>query len=153
MLFFWALGGSGTAPNFLWIPFLSNGYYRRLGVPLVLFGLIALNFHSWIPLLSILAVAVGGFGYGIPSPAPGMAWDDKGSLIGRFVYWHICNQNEKLSTIVTRAIVSTVLALKWLSLVFINLPIYLISSVALIIGIPIIVNSPIQGELIIKIGK
>ena len=133
----WAMGG-------------ATGYdknLRRIGVPLVICGLCALNKWSWIPLISILPFwGCNTIGYGVPSwNGPGGTMDDEGAPLGRFWY-KIFNNGvitpnpiaENKADLFTRITVGVVTAASMISLVFLNTPFWVIGAIVLIVVYPII---------------
>lgn len=97
--FLWAYTGWG-----------ASKLYRRLGVPLLCGGIVALVYHSLIPLISVpLAFGVLSIGYGIPTTQP----PDEGSLLGQ-VCFELSNKNERLAEIYCRTTIYTLLAIAFI---------------------------------------
>jgi len=136
----WAWGGAdGT--SLIW---------RRLGVPVTVCGLIALNQLSWISLCSMpFAFFVLTFGYGIPSwNGPNNTMDDEGSTIGKWVYIKAKGSltgpdaiAEKQATSLTRAILGAMFGLAMLPLIFFNVIPYIIGTALLILLYPFVVEA------------
>ena len=66
-------------------------------------------------------------GYGIPSTQP----YDEGSFLGKLGYG-IAGGNEKVANVITRLIYESLLALCFIYIAFINLPVYILYVISLI---------------------
>lgn len=123
--FLWAFGGAeGT----------SKGW-RRVGVPLVLCIFCAIASMKWYPLLSIgPLIGVLSMGYGIPDGT------DEGSWLGRLIYTTIGHFNDEESTNIVRAIIGVLIAIAMISLAWVSLFGWIIGSVLIIVGYPLIVK-------------
>jgi hypothetical protein len=98
--FLWALTGSESKWN--------SKLWRRLVVPVVCAGLVALVYKSWVPMISVpLASAVLHLGYGIPDKT------DEGSWLGRLCLVYM-GGDEKKANLLCRAIIYTLLALAFI---------------------------------------
>ena len=108
----WRLGGE------------YNKLYRRLGVPLLVGGLLTLLYSNILLLLVVPgAFGVLCIGYGIPSV------NDSGSFLGKLVYGWV-KQKEALATVFTRYILGLLMMVAMLPLAFVNLPHYLFVLIA-----------------------
>ena len=132
--FLWALGGADK-----W-----NKNWRRLGVPIVICGLIALNQWSLLPLISIIPFHMTlRIGYGVPCGT------DLGSDLGRWwtealtplkkPYSAITKEQMTQIDLFVRGTVACLIGISMLSLAFINLPNYLLSVLYLTILVPVVV--------------
>lgn len=130
----WAMGGAEK----------SDKNYRRVGVPVVICGAIAIMQLNVLPLASILPFHLAlRLGYGVPDGT------DMGSDLGR--WWAIklgipapfrnitVAQMDKVDIFV-RGTIALLMAITMLPLAFINLPQYLLSAILLTIGMPLAVR-------------
>lgn len=137
--FFWALGGASG----------SYKAWRRIVCPLLICGSVAVNKWGLWPLISLpLTFLVLSTGYGIPSwNGPGGSQDDKGSMLGRFCYYALCNgpdmkdlKAERCATVKTRAILAILFGLAMVSLCAYSWVYWVVGVVVLTILIPTIVS-------------
>ena len=113
-------------------------YWRKIGIPALLCGSLALVCHHWLPLVSSpLVFGVTCIGYGIPSFANG-TMDDKGSALGNFVYFKIIDDNN-LATIITRGIVGLAMMTAFLPLAWVGIVGYLVAGGIMVVGFPMVV--------------
>lgn len=99
----WALGGA------------EGGWsgYRRLGVPCVLAGSLAIVTRNHWCLASILpAFGLTSCGYGLPTIAPGRPDNDEGSVLGLF-FWKLTGGKEWLTNLLTRGLIMSGLFLSF----------------------------------------
>jgi len=128
---------------------------RRLGVPAALCILLSISLRSYIPFSLFLPyLLILTIGYGIPTPAPGKPWDDKGSWLGRLVYYSIGMKKEFLSG----KIVHIILAMLWAdaSIVlafYFNWLDWKVMYIMLVLGIALLARKMIKGLTCITIAQ
>ena len=122
--------------SFLWAWAGADGtskIWRRLGVPVVICGLIAIAKLTWIPLISVLPLwGVLSIGYGIPDDG------DEGSWLGRF--WFKKFNDDVMATIFTRGTLALLFGLVLVPLAWISIIWWLIGTVALTLLVPVAVE-------------
>jgi len=108
--------------------------WRRLGVPFVFTMLAWLStgqafvLYTFIPMWAVLTI-----GYGIPTfQGPGGVPDDKGSVLGRWIYYNLASQQEETATLYTRAVIAVLIAITCIPLGFINYTGWAIGSILLV---------------------
>lgn len=129
--FLWALGGAkGTSLG-----------WRRFGVSIALCSILSIASQTWIPFICFLPL-LGAISlpYGIPTfHGPDGSCDDKGSIIGRFIYYNIADEIEDLANSYTRLFIGVLMALAMLPLAWIDFYGWLMGAIILPIGYALIV--------------
>ena len=119
----WAMGGASD----------YDKNWRRLGIPTVLCGLLILNLHNLVLLVSWpLMFGVLTMGYGIPG------YNDEGSWLGGY-YFTRCGGRDVKATIMTRATIFLLLGISLLPLAFINVAMWSISVQFMMMVIPAVI--------------